>query len=317
MRLGCWRIVALSLLALLSGGVLPAQQPGLSHVERFSSSRERLEEMERDSSAALERNPADVDTLLARARTRLQLGKAADGLADFEQATTLAPARADVRGQMALAQVRLGQLADAKFSAESALALDADNPSAHYALGLVLLAATTDLAAAIGHLERAVASGPAAPEVRFDLLRAYVRAGNRARATVQLRMLRVLLPPSDARAIHSQGLLAALNGRLDQAVASFRKTPQARPALPLAPLEGALAMARALARRGQEQQALALFREAARRFPENVEAHHELAMALEQAGLAQEAQAELAIIAQLGRKFGITPDKTRAEKPKP
>lgn len=317
MRLRCPRALVLSFFALLSGGLLPAQQRELSHVERFSSSRERLEERERDSSAALDRNPGDVDALLARARARLQLGKAAEGLADFERATALAPGRADVRGQMALAQVRLGQLAEAKFAAESALALDADNPSAHYAFGLVLLAATTDVAAAIRHLERAVASGPAAPEIRFDLLRAYVRDGNRARATVQFRMLRVLLPPSDSRVIHSEGLLAALNGRLDQAVASFRKTPQAKPALPLAPLEGALAMGRALARQGQEQQALALFREAVRRFPESVEAHHELAKALEQAGLAQEAQAEFAVLAQLGRKFGIAQQKVQPEQPKP
>jgi tetratricopeptide (TPR) repeat protein len=305
------------LLVALSGNGIAAQQRELSHTERFSGSRERLEDVERDATAALARDPNDADALLARARARLQLGKIPEGLADFERASTVAPERADVRGQRALAHIRLGRWADAKFAADAALALDAENPSAHYAMGLLLLAATTDLTAAIQHLGRASASGPAAPEIRFDLLRAYVRAGDRVRATVQMRMLRGLLPPADARVIHSEGLLAALNGKLDLAVSNFRKTPLAKPPLPFAPLEGALAMGRAMQRQGQANQALALFQEAARRFPESVEAHHELAKAYEQAGRGQEAQAEFATIQQLARKFGIATAPPAQKKPKP
>ncbi len=315
MGLGCSRFLVLTLLGPLFGQGVVAQERELSHTERFSGARGRLEDVERDGTTALASNPNDVDALLARARARLQLGKIAEGLADFERASVVAPARADVRGQLALAQVRLGRFADAKFAADAALALDAENPSAHYALGLILITATTELDAAIVHLERASASGPAAPEIRFDLLRAYIRTGNRVRATVQMRMLRGLLPPTDARVIHSEGLLAALNGKLDVAVANFRKTPQAKPPLPFAPLEGALAMARTMTRQGQASQALALFQEAARRFPESVEAHHELAKAYEQAGRAQEAQAEVAIIQQLERKFGLAAIAPAQKKP--
>lgn len=318
MRLGLSRAVrALVLVSLATAVSAAAQQREPSHSERFSASRGRVEDVERDATAALVREPGDVDALLSRARARLQLGKTAEGLADFEYASTLAPARADVRGQLALAHFRLGRLADAKFAADAALSIDAENPSAHYALGLILLMATSELDAAIQHLERAAARGPAAPEVRFDLLRAYVRKGDRIRATVQLRLLRALLPPADSRVIHSEGLLAALNGNLEQAVASFRKTPQAKPALPLAPVEGALAMGRALAKQGKTDQAIALFQEAARRFPDSVEAHHELAKAFKQAGRAQEAKAEFDIIEQLGRKFGVAPAAPVPGKPKP
>lgn len=317
MGLGCSRFSRWMLLALLWSNWVGAQERELSHTERFSVSRGRLEDVERDATAALAANPNDVDAFISRARARLQLGKTAQGLADFERASAVAPGRADARGQLALASVRLGRLADAKFAADAALALDAGNPSAHYALGLILLTATTKLDAAIRHLEHASASGPAAPEIRFDLLRAYVRSGNRVRAMVQLRMLRGLLPPTDARVIHSEGLLAALNGKLDVAVANFRKTPQAKPPLPFAPLEGALAMGRAMTAQGQGAQALALFQEAVRRFPESVEAHHELAKAYKQAGRAQEAQAEVTVIQQLERKLGLAATASPQEKPNP
>jgi len=304
-------------LVLLCSAAATAQERELSHTERFTDSRERLEDVERDRTAALAANPNDVDALLSRARARLQLGKAAEGLADFELASTIAPERADVRGQLALAHVRLGRLASAKVAGDAALALDAENPSAHYALGLILLTATTETETAIQHFERAVARGPTASEVRFDLLRACSRAGDRVCATVQLRALRILLSSSDARVLHSKGLVAALNGDLDQAVASFRQVPQASPPLPFAPLEGALAMGRALARKGQAEQALALFQEGVRRFPDSVEAHYDLAQALQRAGRVQEAQAEFAAIQQLGRKLGVDATTAAPKRPRP
>lgn len=314
---GCSRVFHVLSLVLACGCGVLAQERELSHTERFTDSRERLEDVERDRTAALTANPNDVDALLSRARARLQLGKTSEGLADFERAATAAPERADVRGQLALAHVRLGRLADAKFTADAALALEAENPPAHYAMGLILLAATTDTETAIQHLQHASARGPAAPEIRFDLLRACVRAGDRVCATVQMRMLRGLLPPGDARMIHSEGLLATLTGKLDVAVANFRKTSQAKPPLPLAPLEGAMAMGRAMARQGQADQALALFQEGARRFPESVEAHHELAQALQRAGRLREAQAEFAAIQQIGRKVGVQAITPAPKRPRP
>lgn len=295
------------LLALMTCGVFsaPAQQQEDTHAERFADPRTRAEQADREATAALARVPDDVDALVARARARLQLGQQQESLADFERAAALDPARADVRAQLALAHAGAGRFAEAKLAADTALALDPQNPAAHYALGLLLLAATTDLQSAVKHLERASAAGPAAPEVRFDLLRAYARGGDRVRAAVQLRVLSVLLPPSDARILHGQGLLAAQQGRLDAAVARFRQAAQAKPALPAAPIEGALAIARALAQQGKSDQAVALFEEATRRFPESVEAHLELAAALEKAGRAEEARAARQRLRDLVRELGV------------
>lgn len=233
---------------------MAAQQPAATHAERFADPRARAEEAEREATATLARVPDNVDVLVARGRARQQLGKRRESLADFERAAALDPARADVRAQLALMHAAAGRFAEAKLGAATALALDPQNPAAHYALGLLLLAATTDLPSAVKHLEYASAAGPAAPEVRFDLLRAYARSGDRVRAAVELRVLGVLLPPSDARVLHGQGLLAAQQGRLDTAVTKFREAAQAKPELPAAPVEGALAIARSAAvHRGAHQ----------------------------------------------------------------
>ncbi|MGH9815012.1 MAG: tetratricopeptide repeat protein [Candidatus Acidiferrales bacterium] len=294
------------LLALTTCGLSAgAQQQEATHAERFADPHARAEQADREATATLARVPDNVDALVARARARLQLGKQQESLADFERAAALDPARVDVRAQLALAHAGAGRFAEVKVAADTALALDPQNPAAHYALGLLLLAATTDLQSAVKHLERASAASPAAPEVRFDLLRAFARQGDRARAAVQLRMLGVLLPPSDARILHGQGLLAALQGRLDAAVAKFREAAQAKPELPAAPIEGALAIARALALKGKSDQAVALFEEATRRFPQSVEAHLELAGALEKAGRADEARAARQRVQDLVRELGV------------
>lgn len=296
---------AFLLLALAAAPGAAAQEAEPTHAERFSRSAPRLEEVERNATATLAGVPDDVDTLLSRARVRIQLGKLPEALADFERASALAPARADIRGQLALAHFRMGKLADAKFAADAALAIEPENPTANYTLGLLLLAATTDVAGAIPRLELAVARGPASPEVRFDLLRACARGGNRVRAATELRVLRVLLPPDDARIAHGEGLLAALQGNLDQAVAKFRAAAQAKPPLALAPVEGVLAVARALTQQKKFDQAIALFQQAISRFPESIEAHHGLALAYDQSGQRDAARAEFKAIEQLSRKLGV------------
>jgi len=292
-----------------------AQSGTLSHTERFSRSTERLEDVERDATAVLAGVPDDVDALLSRARIRIQLGKTEEALADFERASALAPERADVRAQLALAYVQLNRLTDAKFSADAALALEPEHPAASYTVGLLLLAATTDIESAIRFLERGVLGNPIAPEMRFDLLRAYARQGNRLRAGVQFRVLQMLLPPGDARILHGQGLLAAMQGNLNEAVVKFREAAQANPPLPSAAMEGALAVARALLQRDENDQAIALFRQAVSRFPESIEAHHGLALALERAGQGEAARAEYATIEQLSRKTGVAHDATPPRKP--
>lgn len=305
MLTSCLRVFFL--LALTTCGIFSAgaQQQEATHAERFADPRARAEQADREATAALARVPDNVDALVARARARLQLGKQQESLADFKRAAALDPARADVRAQLALAHAGAGRFAEAKRAADTALALDPQNPAAHYALGLLLLAATTDLQSAVKHLERASAAGPAAPEVRFDLLRALARSGDRVRAAVQLRVLGVLLPPSDARILHGQGLLEAQQGRLDAAATKFREAAQAKPALPAAPIEGALAIARALAQQGKSDQAIALFEEATSRFPQSVEAHLELAGALEKAGRADEARAARQRVRDLVRELGV------------
>jgi len=302
----------------LTGALVPntdAQATELSHTERFSRSSSRLEDVERDASAVLAGVPEDVNALLSRARVRIQLGKTEQALSDFERASALAPARADVRAQLALAYLQLNRLTDAKFSADAALAIQPENSAANYTVGLLLLAATTDIGGAIQYLERGVLGNPVSPEVRFDLLRAYARSGDRLRTHVQLRVLQALLPANDARILHGQGLLASLNGNLDEAVAKFREANGAKPELPSAPMEGALAIARALLEKGESGQAMTLFRQAVSRFPQSIEAHQGLAAALEKTGQATAANAEHNTIEQLSRKLGVGSSAATPRKP--
>jgi len=309
------RTTVLSLSALIAAAGVFAQEHEPSHSERFSRSAPRLEDVERTATATLAGVPDDVEALLSRARVRIRLGKLADALADFERASALAPARADIRAQLALAHLRMGSFAEAKFAADAALALDPENPAANYTLGLLLLAATTDVEGAAQRLALAAARGPAAPEVRFDLLRAHARRGDRVRTAVELRVLRVLLPPDDARIAHGEGLLAAIEGNLDAAVAKFRVAAQGKPALAASAIEGPLAVARALTQQGKTDQAIALLQQALTRFPESIEAHHGLALAFEKAGQAAAARAEYAAIEALGRKLGVVSAGAPGKKP--
>jgi uncharacterized protein HemY len=63
---------------------------------------------------------------------------------------------------LALAQVRLGQIAESTAAARQWLALEPENPKAHWTLGLLLARDRSTLAEAAQHLERAAQKLPAA-----------------------------------------------------------------------------------------------------------------------------------------------------------
>ena len=101
-----------------------------------------------------------------------------------------------------------------------------------------------------------------------------------------------------------QGLAAALvrAGRLDEAEPYLKQAAEinpdaADPLVDLADLE---------ARRGSSEQALALYREAARRHPEHARAHANLGLALVRAGQAAEARDQLERALALGRPRSVS-----------
>ncbi len=99
----------------------------------------------------------------------------------FHEELRISPDHAPARLQIAQELMRRGDPAAARPWAAEAVELAPANFVAHRVLGQVQLA-TDDVAAAIGSLETAVRLEPASPSARFNLARAYQRAGRDADA---------------------------------------------------------------------------------------------------------------------------------------
>jgi tetratricopeptide (TPR) repeat protein len=102
-------------------------------------------------------------------------------LRQFHEELRTSPDHAPARLQIAQELVRRGDPAAAQRWAEEAVQLAPRSFVAHRVLGQVQLA-TGDLAGAIASLETAVRLEPASPSARFNLARAYQRAGREADA---------------------------------------------------------------------------------------------------------------------------------------
>jgi len=304
------------------------QEKELSHRERFAPPHERQERIENDATLRLQANPNDVEALIQRGLARVRLGNLPAAEVDFRRAGELDVTSADAWANLAFCLWRQERFPEALEAAQAALALDPGQASAHYYAGRLLLLIDGEEKQAIEHLERAVELN-ATEVIRFDLLAAYLQVGDVVKASFQLRLLRELLPPGDARILHAEGLLAADLGHRSRAVDYFQKAWEADPdkisvrqdyGVTLARVErwqeaiailGPLTQERprsfpaayyyalSLKNTGRLEEAEREIRRALSLNPQSAEAHHQLGLVLQSTARLAEAAREFAIAARL------------------
>ncbi len=201
---------------------LLAQKKEESHRTRLANPQTILDGAERDAARRLKANPRDSEALRKRGLARLQAGKLTLAIADLQHAGVLEPASAEVREELAFALILDGRYSEALGLARAALALDPQRPAAHAYAGHVLLRMGGTLPEALNHLQTATQRLPRNVDVHFDLLEAYRQTGDFPRALAELRRLRFLLEPTDARVLYQEGLLQADLGNLPLAINRFR-----------------------------------------------------------------------------------------------
>lgn len=218
---------------LLALAAMPAfsQEPAKerSHQERFANPRTLREREERKATQRLRRNPNDAQALEDRGVARIRLGRGAEAVADLERAAKLQPKSANVRANLAYGLMQLGRWREALAATRTALALNPNHVAANAYTGHLLLQFGGDLSEAITCLERAATRAPDDVEVRIDLLNAHLQGHDLGRAGVDLRVLRMLLPGTDARLLFEDGLLRADQGNLETAINRFQRALAADP----------------------------------------------------------------------------------------
>lgn len=185
-----------------------------------------------------------------------------------------------------------GDLATAERSFAAALAASPGYPSARAGLGQVALAGGRWREAA-DHLEAALAAVPEANLLHYPLAMAYRGLGDLAKAESHLARRGVVgLRPPDPQiealaavrtgeGVHRmRGRLALRVGRVDDAVAAFRRALEANPAS----AEARVDLAAALAAQDNPLAAIGLLREAAAAAPDNATARFNLGVLLHHQG---------------------------------
>jgi len=107
--------------------------------------------------------------------------KTEEAAEEFRQELRVSPNHAPAMIQLAFIDLQDSRLEEAMSMAKQAVALEAKDPLAHYALGRVLLA-TEHFQEGANELEIAKELAPASAKVRFQLARAYRRLGRKADA---------------------------------------------------------------------------------------------------------------------------------------
>lgn len=260
-----------------------------SHVERFSTLEMRAGRLEADADARLAANPDDADALNARATARMGFGRYPEAHEDLRRAVALKPDSSAFRANLGYALWKLGRPEEAVAAERAALKLDEKNYTARYQLGrfLLRLGGREGLAEAAQHLRRALEIDPRHYDARFELIAAYRALGDPALAANQLDVLSDARP-SDPRVFYTKALLATDRDDLEAALRDFNEALRRDPALHGARQD--LGMAYVRLRRWPE--AVETFAELARRQPASVEAAYLHALALFNAGRADEAERE-------------------------
>lgn len=261
-----------------------------SHVERFSTPKDRAERDEAEAAEKLKGNPKDDAAWNLRANARMRLGKYPEALEDIRRAVELKPASADYQASLGYVLFKLGRPVEAIAAERAALKLDDKNFTANYQLGRFLLinGDAKALPESAGLLKRALEIDPRRSEIRFDLITAYRLLGDQPNAIAQLNLLQDARP-ADPRVIYADGLLASDRNDLRMAIANFQQTLAKDPNLFGAWQD----LGMAYIKQNKWQEASEAFSEFAKRRSDSVEAAYLYALALYNTGRSAEAEREV------------------------
>ena len=180
--------------------------------------------------------------------------------------------------------LQLNRVSEARQSYYDALAIDRNNPAAHYGLGQVALS-ERDYGEAVRRFGEALKQAPGANRIHYSLAMAYRGLGNTELAKSHLALqgtvgVRVIDPLMDklpeliaGERLHLvRGKLALASNRSVEAVSEFQKALHANPES----LEAHVNLGAALTQTGDFAGAIAQFQEAVRIDPKNLNAHYNL-----------------------------------------
>lgn len=260
-----------------------------SHVERFSTQKERAEEAEIIANSRLADNSNDSAALNLRAVARLRLGRFADSYQDLQRAAALDPANSEYQKNLGFVLWKLGKVDEAVAVTRTAIKLDEKSFGARFQLGrfLVRLGGNDRFKEAIANLRQALELEPRNYDVRFELITAYRALGDNANAAAQLDFLWDSRP-SDARVFYFSALLATDRSDYASAIKDFNQAVRRDPTL----LEAWRDLGLALIKLQRWPEALEALNEFAHRQPDSIEAAYLHALGLFNTGKALEAERE-------------------------
>ncbi len=221
-------------------------------------------------------------------KSHQQLGNFADALANFQIAHEMRPDYTAALINTGNILLELDRSIEASINFKAALALEENNPAAHYALGQIAVS-KRDYSEAVKHFEQTLAELPGATRVHYSLAMAYRGLGNIEKARAHLAQqgtvgVRVADPLFDGlqnliageRVFLARGKLAFEAQRYGDAVVEFRKAVAAKPDS----VAGRINLGAALTQTGDLNGAAEQFRAAIRIEPEKGNAHYNLAVIL-------------------------------------
>ena len=232
--------------------------------------------------------PNDFRWIYLLAKLDQQDGRFDDAIRGYQIAGTLQPKYVAVPVNLGNIFLQLDRLDEAEESFKAALAIDENNPAAHYGLGQVAMS-RRNYAEAVNHFERTVAHAPGATRVHYSLAMAYRGLGDSEKAKAHLAQqgpvgIRVSDPLFDGlqdlvegeRLFLSRGKLAFEAQRYSEAAVEFRKAVAAAPESVTARIN----LGAALTQLGDLSGAVEQFEAAIRIDPGKANAHYNLAVLL-------------------------------------
>ena len=180
---------------------------------------------ERAYRRGLEVAPDNVELRNALGWTLFQDGRPEEAVAEYERALAADPKHAKAHNNLALALVELGRLEEAAKHFEQSVALD-PKPEIYSDLGFVMfqLGKPDD---AVADYKKALALDPSCPSAHVNMAVAAVQAGDLATAEAHYRKA---LPGRPTAETHNGlGYVLGREGRLDGAIAEYRKAIEIDP----------------------------------------------------------------------------------------
>jgi len=174
---------------------------------------------ERTYRRGLEIAPEDAELRNALGWTLFQEGKTAEAVAEYKRALTANPNHAKAHNNLALALVELGRLEEAAGHFETSLRIE-PKAEIYSDLGFVM-AQLGKPEAALADYHKALELDPKCASAHYNLAVAFVQAGKFGEAESHYRQALAAKPTGETH--NGLGYVLARQGRLDDAVAEFRK----------------------------------------------------------------------------------------------